>query len=190
MMDRYTARSTDWLPGLRKTATISDCGQYRWRLGRHWTEDDTPYLCFVMLNPSTADAQQNDPTIRRCMGFARDHGFGGIEVVNLFAFRATKPADLKRAGFLVGDYCDYYIEQVAAGAGGVCVAWGAHAAHPAVEARVQQVMPMLDRQHHKPQCLHITASGYPSHPLMLPRVCELKPFTLDAIAAAMEGTAP
>lgn len=175
----------EWLPALRRSATVSDCGRFRWRLGRHWTEDDAPYLCFVMLNPSIADGQVDDPTIRRCMGFARDHGFGGIEVVNLFAFRATRPADLKRNGFPVGDQCDYYIEQVAASAGAVCVAWGAHAAHPAVEARVQQVMPILARQYKQPQCLHITASGFPAHPLMLHRSCTLKPFTLDAIAEAM-----
>lgn len=181
--------ASEWLPAVRSSATLSDCGLFRWRLGRHWTEDDAPYLAYVMLNPSTADATANDPTIIRCMHFARAHGFGGIEVVNLFAWRATKPADLKRAGFPVGDQCDYYIEQVAAGAGGVCVAWGAHAAHPAVEARVQQVMPILWRQHVQPQCLHITASGFPGHPLMLRSSCTLRPFTLVAIERAMHGSA-
>lgn len=179
--------SRDWVPAVRRTATISDCGAFRWRLGRHWTEDDSPYLLFVMLNPSTADHQVDDPTIKRCIGFARDHFFGGIEVVNLFAYRATKPADLRAKGFPVGTETDYYIRQVAAGAGAVCVAWGANASHPRVVARVQEVMPILTWQHHQPLCLHITATGHPSHPLMLPRTCALKPFTLQAIEEAMHA---
>lgn len=88
--------ATSALPGLDsvdKTARLSDCGRYRYRLTRTW-DRGLPPLGFVMLNPSTADADQDDPTIRRCVGFAKRDGFGGIDVANLYAWRATKPADL------------------------------------------------------------------------------------------------
>ena len=76
-------------------AVISDCGNYRYLLTREISEplfSRGPACCFVMLNPSTADAQQDDPTGRRCMGFARREGCVGLSVVNLYGLRATKPA--------------------------------------------------------------------------------------------------
>jgi hypothetical protein len=83
-------------------ATLSDCGRYRYRLWRRWA--DGPTVLFVMLNPSTADADVDDPTIRRCIGFARSWGAGALEVVNLYAWRATQPAELKAAVGPVGEY--------------------------------------------------------------------------------------
>lgn len=74
-------------------AEISDCGKYRYSLTRAWKPKPS-LLLWIMLNPSTADATVDDPTIRRCMGFARAWGYGGIEVVNLFAYRATDPKEL------------------------------------------------------------------------------------------------
>ena len=185
------AASAGWWPAIRSSATVSACGRFRYRLGRSWAEQgDEPVLLFVMLNPSTADAVVNDPTIKRCMGFARAADFGGIEVVNLFAYRATKPAALRSAGWQVGPENDHHIAQAARGASGVCVAWGAHAGHPVATARVQQVMPLLRGIRGEPLCLHITASGHPAHPLMLPSTCRLQPFTLQAIADAMDKGTP
>lgn len=80
---------------IQKEASISGCGRYRYALHRWWGHGTT--LGFIMLNPSTADADIDDPTIRRCMGFARDFGYDGIRVFNLYAYRATKPADLWKA---------------------------------------------------------------------------------------------
>jgi hypothetical protein len=74
-------------------AWISTNGIYRYRLWRCW-DDSARFMVFVMLNPSTADAETDDPTIRRCIGFAKREGCGGIEVVNLYALRATKPVHL------------------------------------------------------------------------------------------------
>jgi hypothetical protein len=166
-----------------RTATISPCGEYRYRLGRRWA-DGKP-LVFVMLNPSTADASTDDPTIRRCISFAQAHGFAAIDVVNLFAFRATDPAALRRASWPVGPDNDAHIVIAAREAGAVCVAWGANAA--AREDRVQVVLPLIRAEGVELQCLRITRSGFPQHPLMLPNSCRLMPFSREAIAEAMHA---
>src|SRR5437868_12651695 len=77
------------------SAVISPCGKFRYRLTRQWGEGAA--LPFVMLNPSTADAEQDDPTIRKCVGFAKRMGYDGIEVVNLYAYRATKPTQDRKS---------------------------------------------------------------------------------------------
>src|SRR4028119_2392792 len=81
---------------------------YRYALWRTW-DAARPPVAFVLLNPSTADARRDDPTIRRCANFARTWGFGGLEVVNLFAFRATHPTDLKCAADPVGPQNDVHL---------------------------------------------------------------------------------
>ena len=145
-----------------KTAEISPCGRYRYVLTRTW-DASLPVLVFCMLNPSTADACEDDPTIRRCMGFARREGCGGIAVVNLFAWRATNPdklpiLDTDKAG---PDNAAY----VAAAVKGrrVVVAYGGHfSAHPFV------VMPFLDLLRANAasiHCLGTTKHGAPRHPL-------------------------
>ncbi|TMF61888.1 MAG: DUF1643 domain-containing protein, partial [Chloroflexi bacterium] len=73
-------------PAAVRGATFSADRRYRYRLWRRW-DGARPVVAFVMLNPSTADARRDDPTIRRCIGFAKSWGFGGVEVVNLFAYR-------------------------------------------------------------------------------------------------------
>lgn len=168
-------------PATQRAAVLSDCGRFRYLLSRVW-DPRLPVLLFVMLNPSTADALQDDATIRRCVSFAMAHGYGGIEVVNLFAYRATAPADLRRAGYPVGAANDEHIAAAAARAGDVCVAWGAS---DAVDARAQVVMPILRAAGHEPLCLHITRSCYPGHPLYLPATSQLRPFTLQAVDDAM-----
>lgn len=166
---------------IQKRACVSACGAYRYRLERRWSIG--PRLLFVMLNPSIADSSTDDPTIRRCQHFALAHGFAALEVVNLFAWRATRPADMWRVHDPVGLYNDSHILDAARAAAAVCVAWGAQ---PRADERIQEVMPLLQSAFDGPiQCLQITRSGYPSHPLMLRNDCVLKPFTLDAIQEAM-----
>lgn len=164
-----------------KTATISACGQYRYRLGRRWSEG--PTLLFVMLNPSTADADIDDPTIRRCIGFGRSHVFGAIEVVNLYAFRATIPAELRRHCWPIGPDNDEHIQAAVEASDRVCVAWGANAGK---SERPGVVFPLIRRAGKHPFCLGATRSGHPSHPLFRPALSVLVPFDLDLIAAAME----
>lgn len=169
---------------IEKTAVISECRRYRYRLGRRWS--DRPLLVFVMLNPSTADAAVDDPTIRRCIHFAKAHDFGGIDVVNLYAFRATHPRDLKSAAYPIGSENDWHIRNAARRGSAVCLAWGAFVANVA-DDRPEAVLRILRDLGIQPQCLHITRSGYPGHPLMLPNTARLAPFDLNAIDEAMHG---
>lgn len=161
---------------MQKTATISDCQRYRYRLGRRW--DGGKVLVFVMLNPSTADAELDDRTIRRCIGFARSHVFGAIEVVNLYAYRATKPLDLKTAGYPVGPENDRHIAEVCAGdpVGAVCLAWGDNAAGL---ARAGEVLALLRENGVQPMALELSQRGIPRHPLMLRSDSRLAPFALE-----------
>ena len=162
---------------MQKTATISDCQRYRYRLGRRW--DAGKVLVFVMLNPSTADAELDDRTIRRCIGFARSHGFGAIEVVNLYAYRATKPRDLKTAGYPVGPENDRHIAEVCTGGlvGAVCLAWGDNAAGLARTGEVLALLHAIDVQ---PMALELSQRGIPRHPLMLHSDSRLAPLALNA----------
>jgi hypothetical protein len=89
---------------VHRTALFSRDRRFRYRLGRRW--GDGAAVCFVLLNPSTADETREDRTVRRCIGFARGRGYGALEVVNLYAYVATDPAELRRAGYPVGRYND------------------------------------------------------------------------------------
>ncbi len=147
---------------LHSAAIISDCGRYRYQLSRWW--DATESFCaFVMLNPSTADATSDDPTIRRCMSFARQWGFGGIEVVNLFAYRATSPADLlaaQKAGVdIVGPENHDRIVRVLEAIGEEVVAWGANV------DRLGGIPDEFPDDGYPVMCLGTTKDGHPRHPL-------------------------
>lgn len=152
-----------------KTAEISECGQYRYRLSRRW--GDGKALAFIMLNPSTADANIDDASIRKCIGFAKINGFNAIDVVNLFAYRATKPSDLKAAGYPVGDQNDSHISDCIETAGKVVMAWGMNA-HG--RTRVDEVVALIKAKNIKPYYLKLTTSNVPSHPLMLSYGCDLQ----------------
>lgn len=134
-------------------------GEYRYRLWREWA----PALgrcCFVMLNPSTADGQQDDPTIRRCIRFATDWGFGRLDVVNLYALRSTNPKALRSHPDPTGPHNDEAIREAVHGAH-VVAAWGAghHSPH-----RVEQVLSLIEPLE-PVHALGFTASGAPRHPL-------------------------
>lgn len=151
-----------------KAAEVSPDGQYRYRLLRVWDES-RPLLTWVMLNPSTADADDDDPTIRRCVGYAQREGYGGIKVVNLFAYRATKPRDMLTAPDPVGDGGDAALALTLRASSfsrlPVIVAWGANA--PAW--RVEQFREMAAGLRPLPNllCLGVTRCGQPRHPLMV-----------------------
>lgn len=156
-------------------ATFSPCGRYRFTLTRHL--GGGPAVAFVMLNPSTADASVNDPTIRRCMGFARAWGCGVVRVANLYAWRATKPADLwaayqARVCITGGPENDAAIRGVVASAAIVVAAWGAHAR----DDRAREALELIRGAGKTPMCLGTTKHGAPRHPLMVANATALVPF--------------
>lgn len=160
-------------PNELKTARLSECGTYRYELRREWSS--APLACFVMLNPSTADANVDDRTIRRCVGFARSWGNGGIVVVNLFALRSKHPSELARHADPVGPKNDDFIRSALAlrWVTVVC-AWGAD---PLVASRSPRVLSLIREAGHKPQCLRLTeATRAPEHPLYLPASLRPIPF--------------
>lgn len=151
---------------MRRGAVISDCGTYRYHLWRDWSNGaDCRPLQFVMLNPSTADGEQDDPTIRRCINFAEREGCNAINVANLFAYRATDPKHLPRIG-AVGDDNDLWLQRyfdVSAAFGTPLVAaWGAH---KAASDRAAIVRSMAASRGLTFACLGRTKAGHPRHPL-------------------------
>jgi hypothetical protein len=142
-------------------ATFSADGRYRYRLWRRW-DRSRPMVAFVMLNPSTADARRDDPTIRRCVAFARRWGYGGIEVVNLFALRATDPGELRVAKDPSGPGNARHVGRALAAASLVVLAWGAHRALRDPPTLARRLLSLR-----RPHCLGLTRSGEPRHPLYL-----------------------
>jgi hypothetical protein len=145
------------------SARISDDGLYRYTLSREWDEGDGTCL-FVMLNPSTADATEDDPTIRRCVGFAKSWGYRRLEVGNLFAFRATQPDDLFLADDPVGQHDDFWLMWLYGRADRIVAAWGAHAK---ATARATEVLRRVHASIFSDLVVSLgtTKDGAPRHPL-------------------------
>lgn len=146
-------------------ATFSDCGRYRFRLWRTW-DYDKPAIAFCMLNPSTADELNNDPTVERCERRAREWGKGGLEVVNLFALRSTDPQALYEHKDPIGGDNRSFIIGAALGSEYIVCAWGAHGKHLHAGSTMLEI---LQRQcPSKIRVLKLNADGMPAHPLYLP----------------------
>jgi len=154
------------------SAIISPCGLYRYTLHRKLS-DNAKAALFIMLNPSTADAQLDDPTIRRCMGFVLRENCGSLTVVNLYAFRATNPKDLLTCPDPIGPDNDRHIQEQlehTREVGGIVVAaWGAF---PMAVERARAVTSQFGPF----QCLGVTKAGSPSHPLYLNGAAALRPY--------------
>jgi hypothetical protein len=170
------------IENIKRLALVSPCGKFRYRLGRKWDIDSVArhLIHFVMLNPSTADADIDDPTIRKCMGFADRLGFNEIRVTNLYAYRATDPKDLARNGWQIGPDNDHWLSDVACdshlthGDEPVVLAWGANARG---HLRAKQVVQMMQSLGAHLFTLHTLGDGTPAHPLMLPYSCRLTPYS-------------
>lgn len=156
----------------QSTAVLSECGKYRYRLSRRWGDGAT--CMFIMLNPSTADATEDDPTIRRCIAYAKSWGYGELVVTNLFAFRATNPLDMKAACDPIGpdnrrhiqEACQY-VQPITAPeheCGEVVCAWGAHGSYM---DQGNTVLGWLADVPINPCALALTKDGQPRHPLYL-----------------------
>ncbi|HEY7906212.1 MAG TPA: DUF1643 domain-containing protein [Wenzhouxiangella sp.] len=146
-------------PDMKREATFSSCQRYRYSLLREWSATQSKVL-FVGLNPSTADAELDDPTIRRCIGFAKAWGFGGLYMGNLFAYRSTDPKGLLATSDPIGPDNDAVLLQLAQAASLVVAAWGNHGT---LMDRAEQVKSLC-----RPlSILKLNRSGQPAHPLYL-----------------------
>jgi hypothetical protein len=159
-------------------AVISGCERYRYLLTRTWDPALRP-AGFIMLNPSTADATLDDPTIRRCVGFAQSWGAGGIWVANLFGLRATDPRALYKAADPVGPDNDAHVRRVAEQCRPVVAAWGVHGCHLGRDLAVAKILAAVGVP---VMCLGVTKAGRPRHPLYLPADSPLVPFVVAGAA--------
>lgn len=144
---------------------------YRYRLWRQWS--DAPSIGFVMLNPNCADATINDPTIRRCIGFAKAWGFGRLEVVNLFAYRARTPSMLKHVNDPIGAENDLYLSTLNQRVEKVVLAWGNWGR---LGGRDRALLSLLTPQSDL-YTLGLTKLGQPKHPLYLRQDSSLSVFS-------------
>lgn len=152
-------------------AILSEDGVYRYVLMRRWS--DRAVMIWCMLNPSTADAHRDDPTIRRCIHFAAREGYGGIHVVNLMAYRATDPKECLRQADPFGPQNDEYLEQaVRIAPGGIVCAWGSKAPDWVVLRGLRHLGDDL-------RCLGMTRTGHPRHPLYVSGLQPLVEFRGD-----------
>lgn len=135
---------------------------YRYSLWREWNEDGQR-LAFIMLNPSTANADTNDPTIRRCICFAQRWGFGSLEVVNLFAYRTSSPHDLRTAVDPIGIENDRHLVAAVNQADCIVLAWGNWGSLHGRDRAVCQLLSHYPNMY----CLGTNHSGQPRHPLYL-----------------------
>ena len=149
---------------VERDAVLSDCGLYRYLLRRAW-DHDKPRALFIMLNPSTADATVDDATIRSCIRLCKSLGYGSFEVINLFGWRATDPAELEKAADPIG----LDNEKISIGAIQRCdvaiCAWGAHAM--AEKRNARRIVEVIRARKPAVYCLGKTKHGHPKHPLYI-----------------------
>lgn len=157
-----------WQIAERPAAVFSHCKRYRYELWRQWPHG-IRFAMFIGLNPSTADETQDDPTVRRCMNFAKSWGYRGMLMMNLFAYRATDPKKMKAYIRPVGPENDSHLVTAANNASVVVAAWGTHGGFM---DRDKQVIALIPNLHY----LKRTKTGYPQHPLYLPSTLKPQPF--------------
>lgn len=174
-LDVHVDRQEDLAGGLAAAVFDGKARTYRYLLTRIWDPSRKPAV-FVMLNPSTADALVDDPTMTRIAGskgFARRTGAGGVAVVNLFGLRSTDPRALRHHDDPVGPLNDVFLRRATADAFIVVAAWGAGGVE---HGRGPQVADMLRKRGVRLLCLGTTSTGQPRHPLYLPGSADFEPY--------------
>ncbi len=156
-----------------KNATFSNCRKYRYSLSRIWDKKKKLVL-FIGLNPSTANEEVDDPTIRRCVNYVQNWGYGGLMMVNLFAYRVTLPSGLKKVKYPIGEDNDKYIMTLSKKADITVAAWGNNGNLYGRDKQVFDLIPNL-------MCLKLNKSGQPAHPLYLKKNIKLTKFLDYAI---------
>jgi hypothetical protein len=150
---------------INKSAVFSSCRKYRYSLTRSWNSADG-YVLFIGLNPSIADEMVDDPTLKRCINFAKDWGYGGLIMVNLFAYMATYPSELKKATLPIGKENNKHILNGYQKSQLTVIAWGNDGY---LLGRDKEVLAIIEN----PMCLNINKSGQPAHPLYQKKSQEL-----------------
>lgn len=167
-------RQSKFLDGSECFCDFSLCEKYRYILHKSWNTSRID-LHFIMLNPSTATEEKNDPTIARCEHRARMSGYGGLVVLNIFAFRATNPIDLKNVSDPVGELNNKYIETAILKAKhdycDIICGWGNHGSYL---ERERDIIKMFQSNGLEPKALSWTKNGHPKHPLYIPYSAEPK----------------
>lgn len=164
------------------SAVISPCGTYRYKLDRDVSplafEIGAPHIAWIMVNPSTADATQDDATIRKVRGFTERMNGTGFTVGNLFSYRATDIRALRTAPYATGPDDDFWLNQIISMSDKVMVAWGPMAKLPKhLRQRFETVVKIAAKHGQKLYCLGTAKDGHPLHPLMQPysaEICEWK----------------
>ncbi len=148
------------------SAVISPCERYRYVLRRRWAEGGKTLL-WILINPSTADASKNDPTVKKGAGFSQRWGFNALVFANLFAFRSTDARGLLEPGLdIIGPQNDHWLDLLIGEHEHVILAWGAH--HPQlVEKRMPSLVEIMGKHKRTAWCLGTSQRGQPLHPLML-----------------------
>lgn len=155
---------------VQSTASFSNDLKYRYLLTRRWEREGNP-VTFIMLNPSTADEEKFDPTVKRCYNYAHAWGFGELIVCNLYAFRSTDPKNLKKEADPVGEDNEDVIVNSAVKSSLIIAAWGTHGTYLGRDKEVITLITEILGQ--SLYCLDITKDGHPAHPLY--QKAELKP---------------
>lgn len=144
-----------------KNAILDSTRKYRYVLERAWGDNEKNYVNFILLNPSTADENQDDQTVRRCINLAKSWEYDGFYVTNLFAFRTRHPKILKESDEPVGEENDRYLEEIAKKSKKIVVAWGTHGDFQKRNTTVLKLISAIKKVH----CLEKTKFGHPKHPL-------------------------
>lgn len=153
------------LPGaIVRDANLSEDRRYRYTLMRRWGPR-VPGVTWIMLNPSVADADIDDPTIRRCMTFTQRFGYDGMVVVNCFAYRATDPADLLEVGAeaAVGPENGAWVRKACQQTALIVAAWGA--LKKPLRGAAEDIAKIIQQDGYKLKCIGMTKDGQPRHPL-------------------------
>ncbi|NEZ55196.1 DUF1643 domain-containing protein [Adonisia turfae] len=160
---------------IKGTATFDASYRYRYRLTRSWLTEgqNLRQVTFIMLNPSEADAEKDDPTIRACSQFAQRWEYTQLNIVNLFAHRTSQPSILKHINDPIGPENNRYLHEASATADAVILAWGNWGS---LLNRHQDVLDLLAIHHHKFYCLARNQSGQPRHPLYIKRTTRPTPW--------------
>ncbi|MFK4765340.1 DUF1643 domain-containing protein [Desulfobaculum sp. SPO524] len=157
---------------MKTSAIISDCGQYRYELRRIWNSSK-PLALFICHNPSTADHATDDRTSKRCINYAKDWGYGGLLMGNLFAFRSTDRTALRHTPDPVGPENDYHLRRMINEASITICAWSCYNVPLKRDLEVIKFIP-------SPMCLKINPKGRPYHPLMQKKTLTPIPYVVSS----------